>query len=456
MRQDFPILFILFCCYTHSRSSKLSCGLLRFYEKDVALFGGRNQFCKDFYVSYESCKLLLRNSVNCTAFRYAEKICSLIDRNQADFVVNKELSLKQSINVIQVKKLSSLDNCVQNNDKLLLSKRDLYFKCLQKAHRTAFNFNHFKQLPLVHIVISITPSWYIPNKDEVDIISEHWKCYAKLHSYLFTLNFLRSHSATSFFVQRHESIKSSFLHTAQWILHIDVDSIILDMSKSFSAILPDAIIPASWNSKSAIFRSNLSVILQLRENNEITSGIYFARNDRRSICFLNYWRNQHPPWISVSPSFSESSSRPSRSSQSRKYAAENRFVAENANLSTELTDPNIVVKYVQHIVDSTNNSFQMISVPNYCNGALVSAVLHLVAGPHDEAVTCLRDLDYDTVRRPYPYPEQHCLNKYRSKVFALNLQSLEGQKALEWTGIVHACVCGRDYCTCTYAISPNI
>jgi len=105
----------------------------------------------------------------------------------------------------------------------------------------------------------------------------------------------------------------------------------------------------------------------MRENGEVTSGIYLVRNDPRAYCFLAYWRAFHANWIPPS-----------------------RWLPKRS----------------------------ILPVPNNCNGALVSAVLFLVT--QEEGVDCLRTLSYNLSTRPYPYPEQACLDRFRRKVYELS------------------------------------
>jgi len=249
--------------------------------------GGRTESCGDFYISYESCKTLVLQSNDCSAFLYRDKICSLIDRRKPDFRLLDKVAIdstaKLMIGLVVFKVVEGIDSCNLGQEKIASIKpsslaRSELDKCIFNAMKIPTNANFFKNLPLVHIVISVTQSWINNNRKEIDLVSSHWNCYAKLYGYLFTLNILSSYGSAEFFVSRHESISEKFLQTAQWILHIDADSIVLNMSRPISSILPpyDNTVP---------FHSSHSVLLQLRENGEITSGIYLVRNDLRGKCF---------------------------------------------------------------------------------------------------------------------------------------------------------------------------
>eukprot|EP01041_Mallomonas_annulata_P011883 gene11883-24897_t len=363
----------LYCIYYNfqvdSKQTELKCGHIRIDPwKGLSIFGGRSVLCKQYHVSYQSCKLLLAQNQNCSALIYEDKICTLLDRRQADFRVTKS-----NVHVaIAMKLIPQLDKCKSHVAIQHISPTRRYEKCLHtktKSYirrnklRTIDSFKSFSSLPLLNIVISVTQSWIERSQTELDLIVAHWQCYAKLHGYLFTLNVLQSAGANEFFVERHESIMKTYLPYAQWVLHLDADSIVLNMSRT----LDDFISRHQLSSNPNPYGSDHAIILQVRENTEITSGIYLVRNDPRSYCFLEYWRSFHPPWTPPTPQ------KPSRS---------------------------------------------VIPVPNNCNGALVAAVLLLATG--DAGIKCLENLQYNLITRPFPYPEQACSIKNRTRIYELS------------------------------------
>ena len=375
----YPVIFFLFVIIKFKLffavNLNLSCGDLVLKPWGQIATGGRTSSCGEYYVSYESCRALLLVSKECSAFLYRDKICSLLDRRQPDFRLIENVSIdgtaKSLVGLVVYKVSEGVDTCNVEQDHIIATRQSSLLarselnRCIFNAMKIPPNSNSFLDLPILHIVISVTESWINNNRKEIDLVTAHWKCYAKLFGYLFTLNILSSYGSAEFFVERHESISNKFLQTAQWILHIDADSIALNMSRPISSILP------SYDNTQP-FHSSHSIILQMRENGEITSGIYLVRNDLRAKCFLAYWRAFHPPWLKL-------------------------------NVST---------------VHGSGKT-RIIPAPNNCNGALVSAMLHLVAPII--ASQCLKNYSYDINKRPYPYPEQYCLHQYRTKVYSLSL-----------------------------------
>jgi hypothetical protein len=54
----------------------------------------------------------------------------------------------------------------------------------------------------LNIVISASTSWKSKNVDEFTKAISHWKCYARIHGYNFTLNMIPSRNSADFFVSR--------------------------------------------------------------------------------------------------------------------------------------------------------------------------------------------------------------------------------------------------------------
>jgi hypothetical protein len=261
--------------------------------------GGYSDQCQPRYLTYGACLQLLRNySSPCNGFFYSNKICHLVDRSQENF---KIVSLKPSSTAaayrysIMVRRLTSgLDNCkdidieeelgsglaTYKSGQLVSS----YKKCVRNKHIIdKFNLteSEFNKLPRLNILISATSNWVDKDPEEFKKVVDHWKCYTARHGYEFTLNLMDSRvvkDANDFFVARHESLQNQYLQTAQFTLHLDADSIILNMSRSLEPFL----------------QLQRSVIFQMRENYEIAAGVYIVRNDWKSWCFLRYWRQMQP------------------------------------------------------------------------------------------------------------------------------------------------------------------
>lgn len=105
---------------------------------------------------------------------------------------------------------------------------------------------------------------------------------------------------------RHESVLSTHLPTSQFVMHLDADCVVLDLSHTIDRFLTsNSSVLLQANELSYLFNriafslpyiAYFSVLcVQMRENYEVTSAVYIVRNDRRARCFLNYWRAFHPP-----------------------------------------------------------------------------------------------------------------------------------------------------------------
>lgn len=110
---------------------------------------------------------------------------------------------------------------------------------------------------------------------------------------------------------------------AQYTLHLDADSLVLNMSRSLEpflqtnasvllqVILHLPILYCFNSSLQSFFRNQFHLHLiispqfQMRENYEITSAIYIVRNDHRGFCFLDYWRRLDSCLVNYTPYHSE-------------------------------------------------------------------------------------------------------------------------------------------------------
>ena len=87
-------------------------------------------------------------------------------------------------------------------------------------------------------------------------------------------------SRGEFFHKRHYDVLEKYLPHYQFVLNIDADSLVLDLSKSLDPYLtPD--VP--------------DVQLHMHESGEVTASIYLIRNSLYSRCFLRYWLTMSPP-----------------------------------------------------------------------------------------------------------------------------------------------------------------
>lgn len=384
------LLILAFVILHHIQALNImpTCGKL--YEKALSLefvAGGYTPECQPRYISYGAClQILLNTSSPCNGFLYSFKICHLVDRTLPDFKLvhlDPIRTPSEYNHAIMVRRLTTgWDSCHDASKDL---DRSLRGSRLIEAYKHRFNRgnsssnfendygnpvyrnghlvaaykkcisnkkiqNHlylpeeeFNKLPRLNILISLTPNWAHKDPAEFKKVMDHWKCYAANHGYLITFNYEREVTdSNDFFVARHESLRKIYLQKSQYTLHIDADSMILDMSKSLEPFL----------------QLNRSVLLQMRENHEITSAIYIVRNDYRAFCFLQYWRSYHPP------------------KTPKKMGS------------------------------------RMIAVPNNCNGALIGAVIQLF--PKRQLRKCLEDV---SVRPGHSFSlEKSIKGKYRLNV----------------------------------------
>lgn len=83
-----------------------------------------------------------------------------------------------------------------------------------------------------------------------------------------------------FFHRRHQDILEKYLPNYQFVLNVDADSLVLDLSKSLNFYLTSEM---------------PDVQLHLHESGEVTAAIYLIRNSPYSRCFLQYWAVMRPP-----------------------------------------------------------------------------------------------------------------------------------------------------------------
>lgn len=84
-------------------------------------------------------------------------------------------------------------------------------------------------------------------------------------------------SAGQFFFKRHMSVLQHFLPQYQHILHLDADSLFLNLSQPL-----------------ARFLHRHAVSLHLNPNGEVTAAAYLLRNVPSAYCFMRYWLGMRP------------------------------------------------------------------------------------------------------------------------------------------------------------------
>lgn len=122
----------------------------------------------------------------------------------------------------------------------------------------------FRQLPRVNIVLTASRATVDRDQSAYHRVLNHWQCYARIHSYNCTALIVDSLSDRADPVQ--------FMNTSQHTLFLDANSVVLNMSRSLDPFL----------------LRGQSVLLQMTESHELSSGLVLLRNDHRAKCFLRY------------------------------------------------------------------------------------------------------------------------------------------------------------------------
>lgn len=104
-----------------------------------------------------------------------------------------------------------------------------------------------------------------------------------------------------FYHTRHGDITDTYLHKYRYLLVLDSDNLVVNMSRSL-----DHIVNATPLDQSHPYAA-VDVFLHMREGGEVTASTYFIRNSAFSRCFVQYWRSMAPsdfeleqassPWI---------------------------------------------------------------------------------------------------------------------------------------------------------------
>jgi hypothetical protein len=271
--------------------------------KSFHLHGGWTQECQPFYVSYESCLLLLEHaSPSCSAAYYVHKVCHLLDQNTLNLQVQpneaKDLN-HDELDGIYLKKinLKNLKNCQEQSKKIPLSTEteidsnptptadqaaasvaatnlnptilqttaiESYQQCLHPHYPSSPQYrspSNFEHLPRLNIVISASLSWKSKNVKEFAHAIAHWRCYAKIHNYNFTLNMIPSKNPADFFVSRWVIVPSlpplslySLSHSLSFLLVLPVTnqfnqltSPMLNISSTWMRTRSHSMSPDPWS-----------------------------------------------------------------------------------------------------------------------------------------------------------------------------------------------------------------
>jgi hypothetical protein len=220
---------------------------------------GAKELCRQYRVSFETCRLLLERAPVCVALSYSQTTyCKLLGRTEAAILEEKQEKTTLLAENGHGERVSSDESRMSRYD-AQGSARSRFLSCAETGAEVERKFpteDVFDKLPRLLIVISFTTSWATLHEVHVKKIRQHWLCYARAHGYMFSMNYIDQHSLSSFFMQRHDEVRQKFLPLAQYVLHLDGDTVVLHLSRSLEFYLA----------------LNKSVLLQMRENMEVSSS----------------------------------------------------------------------------------------------------------------------------------------------------------------------------------------
>eukprot|EP01041_Mallomonas_annulata_P002838 gene2838-5585_t len=229
-------------------------------------------------MSFESCRLFLAEDDNCSALTYRQGRCFLHDRRAANFLLKRTASDA----IFYIKLSQDLDTCYEGIASAS-TLREKYLTCTSLHTLSISSSLLWSQLPRLAIVMSVTSTWADKHKDGLAAVTSNFKCYCNIHNYTFILNMLPSMSAARFFTARHESVLREYLPHYQHVMHVDADSLVLNLSKSLDKYLDEP----------------YDVQLHMHENGEVTAATYLLRNSQVARCFMRYWLGWSPPHVST-------------------------------------------------------------------------------------------------------------------------------------------------------------
>ena len=150
-------------------------------------------------------------------------------------------------------------------------------------------------------------------------------------------------SAARFFYERHRYVLHYYLPRYQYVLHLDADSLVLNLSKPLEAYFKD-------NSH----RHAHDVHLHMHENGEVTAAAYLLKNSGPSRCFLQLWADFSPPHSDVSSALTNAVWNMSSEDLSRMtYEVSNYDNGDLVAAVTNLLAPHV---YKAHLLNMTSRS----------------------------------------------------------------------------------------------------
>lgn len=235
-------------------------------EMHVEVREGHSHECRGgIPLAFDACRLIFLRSPTCSILSYHNKRCYLHDTSNESFQINnisKELIKKQLV----FKKNLNSPHCKYH------CAREKFHSCLRESQSKARE-SSMDQLEKLAIVISATEDWIQSHHDGMELVKSNLQCYADTHHYTFIMNVLNPMSEAEFYFQRHVSIFHDILPKYQAVLHLDADSLVLDMSKSLDRFL----------------NMSQNIFFHLHENGEVAASTYLVKNMPEVYCFGSLW-----------------------------------------------------------------------------------------------------------------------------------------------------------------------
>ena len=161
-----------------------ACGDL-FSSSSSRYYGGHTDECfSEKPITYEFCRMFLKESRTCSALTYADGNCWLHDRTKLDFDTSGGPMRYRNRRAITVIKYTDLDYCHRTGvNRSYISALQSFNQCMISSPNVSLT-----GLPTLALVISVTRGWAAKNKLELAAVSSNIKCYCDAHGYAFVSN----------------------------------------------------------------------------------------------------------------------------------------------------------------------------------------------------------------------------------------------------------------------------
>ena len=344
------------------------CGELAYIpQNDIRslMVGGHTNRCfKEKPIPFEACRSLLMSSLNCNALSYYDAMCWLHDRTKTDWVISHRNFDEHMSSYHLFKYIPELDNCTTKQNVLYSTASSRFKKCLLKP-----SIIDTSRLPLLGIVMSVTTDWLENNPIELSSVISNYKCYSNIHNYTFHLNIMPSMEIGRYWHHRHLIMLHQYLPKYQYVLVVDTDTLIINISKSLNTYIMNKHPPP---------HHHYDLIFNMREGGEVAASTYFVRNSIYGHCFLLYWSQMSPPIYFQSnyiKSIFNSSNLLTNNEKSLLLSK-----AEQYNLDyIYFLDPPINNKLNSNQMKwNTGDHVPWISTPNFDNGDLVYVIMSII------------------------------------------------------------------------------